>query len=300
MQRVLTILLLSLASIGVVMGQSQQHRREYIKKYSKLAITEMRRSGVPASISLAQGILESNSGQSTLATKAKNHFGIKCHDWKGKEFYMDDDAPNECFRVYKTVDDSWRDHSNFLREGSRYSSLFTLDPTDYKSWAKGLKKAGYATAPDYAERLIEIIEDEKLYVYDRKGASAYTGYAPGDPTAYPNRVEVINGVECIEAWSGDSFAKIAEFYDMKLKKLLKYNDKSVDNLAPGDIVYLSAKKKRAAKGYPYCRVRENTSLYNISQQYGVKLKSLIRYNSFTPESQLTTGEKVYLRNKPAP
>jgi len=290
----ISIFLCAFAMVGV--AQSNAHARHaYIHKYADLAVSEMKRTGVPASISLAQGILESNSGRSDLATKAKNHFGIKCHDWTGKGFYMDDDAKNECFRHYDNVEQSWRDHSDFLRTRPRYASLFELKITDYKGWARGLKSAGYATAPTYAEMLIKIIEEEKLYYYDSKNIGEVAIY---DPAAYPNRVEVINGVECIEAREGDTFDKIARYYGIKLKKILKYNDKVRDDLKPGDIVYLRNKKGKAASGYPYCRVREGNTIYGISQRYGVKMGSLIKYNNYTPMTRLVPGEKVYLRSKP--
>ena len=281
---------------GAVAQTHNHARKEYIEKYSDLAVKEMQRTGVPASISLAQGILESNSGRSDLAVKAKNHFGIKCHEWTGKGFYMDDDAENECFRHYDNVEQSWRDHSDFLRTRPRYAFLFAYNITDYKSWARGLKSAGYATSPTYAETLIKIIEEEKLYYYDSpKDVQQIVIY---DPVAYPNRVEVINGVECIEARNGDSFTKIANFYGIKLKRLLKYNDKAHDDLRAGDLVYLKSKRRKAASGYPYCRVREGNTIYQIAQRYGVKIKSLIKYNNYTPLTVLVPGEKVYLRSKP--
>lgn len=294
-RRLFILIILGLfALVGV--AQTHSHaRKAYIHKYADLAVSEMKRTGVPASISLAQGILESNSGRSDLAIKAKNHFGIKCHDWTGKGFYMDDDAKDECFRHYDNVEQSWRDHSDFLRTRPRYASLFDLKITDYKGWARGLKSAGYATAPTYADMLIRIIEEEKLYYYDSKNVSEVAMY---DPAAYPNRVEVINGVECIEAREGDTFEKIATYYGIKLKKILKFNDKSRDDLRPGDIVYLRNKKGKAASGYPYCRVREGNTIYEIAQKYGVKLASLIKFNNYTPLTRLVPGERVYLRSKP--
>ena len=145
---------------------SQNKSELYIKKYAELAITEMKEFGIPASITLAQGILESGNGESYLATEGNNHFGIKCHEWKGDEIYADDDNENECFRKYKKAQHSYRDHSEFLTKHSRYSSLFELDITDYRGWAKGLKKAGYATSSTYAEKLISIIERYNLQQYD--------------------------------------------------------------------------------------------------------------------------------------
>ncbi|MBP3419872.1 MAG: glucosaminidase domain-containing protein [Marinifilaceae bacterium] len=294
-KRSILLLLICCVVLSSVAQEHNHARRAYIHKYSELAVKEMKRTGVPASISLAQGILESNSGRSTLAVKAKNHFGIKCHDWQGKGFYMDDDAPNECFRHYDDVEESWRDHSDFLRTRPRYSFLFDLKATDYKGWAKGLKSAGYATSPTYAEKLIKIIEEEKLYYYDTKEVASASLY---DPEAYPNRVEVINRVECIEARSGDSYEKIARYYGIKLKRILKFNDKGRDDLQPGDLVYLKSKRNRAAMGYPYCRVREGNTIYEISQKYGVKIKSIIKFNGYTPSTRLVPGEKVYLRSKP--
>ena len=147
-------------------------RSQYISEYSEIAIDEMNRSGIPASITLAQGILESGNGKSELARKSNNHFGIKCHSsWKGARVYHDDDEQGECFRKYEEVRHSFEDHTDFLVRGSRYKFLFELEPGDYKGWAEGLKKAGYATSPDYAERLIKIIEDEMLYVFDGTAAS---------------------------------------------------------------------------------------------------------------------------------
>ena len=153
-------------SAHCVSTQAQQ----YIKKYRDLAIAEMYRTGIPASIKLAQGMFESQNGISTLATKANNHFGVKCKDnWHGDTILYDDDAPKECFRKYSSVEESFIDHSNILQQRDRYADLFMLSPTDYQAWAKGLKEAGYATLPNYAEKLIGIIEQYQLYEYDLGG-----------------------------------------------------------------------------------------------------------------------------------
>ena len=291
----LSILILVLLSSPLLLVAQNPARRAYISKYSGIAVREMKRSGVPASISLAQGILESDCGRSSLAVKACNHFGIKCHGWSGPGYYMDDDAKDECFRKYSNVEQSWRDHSDFLRSGSRYSFLFDLKTTDYKGWARGLKSAGYATAPDYADRLITIIEEEGLYEYDKGRISG--GYAVMDPEAYPNRLEMVNGKLCFEARQGDSYSKIAEYFRISLRRLLKYNDKVRDDLQPGDIVYIQKKRSRAAVGYDYCRVREGNTIYGLSQKYGMKLKNLIKFNYYNQNSLLMPGEKVYLRYK---
>ena len=158
-----------LVSFFCLYSVSSQSKSElYIKQYSELAVSEMKEFGIPASITLSQGILESGNGESYLATEGKNHFGIKCHDWEGEEIYADDDKENECFRKYKKVQQSYRDHSEFLTTHSRYSSLFELEITNYKGWAKGLKKAGYATSPTYAEKLISIIERYNLQEFDQE------------------------------------------------------------------------------------------------------------------------------------
>lgn len=302
---------------SLLMGSFQvmaDSRKEFIRKYKNIAIREMERTGIPASITLAQGILESGCGQSELAVNANNHFGIKCHnEWQGPTYTMDDDEKDECFRKYKNPEQSWIDHSEFLTSRPRYAGLFNLKTTDYKAWAKGLKAAGYATNPQYAHLLIKIIEEEELYKYDRN-IKHPTGYAPASITveefaesvssqnrpgnvSYRNREEMRNGIICIEAIPGDTFNKIAGYYGIKLKKLLQYNDKTDTDLKVGDIVYLKRKKGKAARGYEFHRVKAGDNLYNISQSYGVRLKNILRFNYLDTESPLTEGEKIFLRKK---
>ena len=168
MNKIYIILFLSFICVNIC-GASTDSRKAFIKKYKSIAIEEMDRTGIPASIKLAQGMLESGCGTSKLAVNANNHFGIKCHNWNGASFTMDDDKRNECFRKYRNPEESWVDHSEFLLSRPRYAFLFDLPKTDYKGWAKGLKKAGYATASDYAQKLIKIIEEEELYQFDRPG-----------------------------------------------------------------------------------------------------------------------------------
>ncbi|MDR0982230.1 MAG: glucosaminidase domain-containing protein [Culturomica sp.] len=288
-------------------------RKEFIERYKGIAIEEMKRSGIPASIKLAQGILESGCGGSPLCTEANNYFGIKCHKaWEGDRFHQDDDAENECFRVYKSPEDSWIDHSEFLLSRPRYAPLFDIPTTNYKEWARGLKKAGYATNPQYADMLIKIIEDEKLYVYDvdvpktqlAMGNVSHKNHnqhikktsRSSDVENYRKREEMKNGITCIEAKAGDSFEKIADYYGIKLKRLLKYNDKTNTQLNAGDLVYLKKKKKKAARGYDFHRVKEGDNLYKISQMYGVRMKNLKNYN-YLNTNNLVEGEKIYLRSK---
>lgn len=290
-----------------------ESRKDFIRKYKHIAIREMERTGIPASITLAQGILESGCGESELAVNANNHFGIKCHDWEGDTYTMDDDEQDECFRKYKNAEQSWIDHSEFLVSRPRYAGLFSLKTTDYKAWAKGLKAAGYATNPKYADMLIRIIEEEELHKYDRNikhpgntppptitveefAESISSQSRPGN-VSYRNREEMRNGIICIEAIPGDSFEKIAGYYGIKLKKLLLYNDKTDTHLKPGQLVYLKRKKTKAARGYEFHRVKAGDTLYEISQKYGLRLKNLSRYNYLSPDSPLTEGEKIFLRQK---
>ena len=287
-------------------------RKDFIRKYKNIAIREMERTGIPASITLAQGILESGCGKSELAINANNHFGIKCHDWEGDTYNMDDDTEDECFRKYKNPEQSWIDHSEFLVNRPRYAGLFSLKTTDYKAWAKGLKATGYATNPQYAEMLIRIIEEEELYKYDRniqhpsnspatitaeQFAESVSSQTRPENVSYRNREEMRNGIICIEIIPGDTFNKIASYYGIKLKKLLQYNDKTDTNLKPGQLVYLKRKKTKAARGYEFHRVKAGDNLYDISQKYGVRIKNLIRYNYLSADSPLTEGEKIYLRKK---
>ena len=275
-------------------------RKTFIKRYKNIAIQEMDRTGIPASIKLAQGILESGCGNSKLALKGNNHFGIKCHDWKGPHIKIDDDRPNECFRKYRNPEQSWVDHSNFLTSRERYAFLFKLPKTDYKGWAKGLKKAGYATAPDYANKLIRIIEEEKLYLYDRPGRRFRPipnelNYTLEGGINYQQRVVYINNRPCITTKPGDTFESIAQYYDIPLKKLLRYNDKGETSIRTNMHVFLKKKRNKAPKGYNFHTVKPGENMYTISQIYGIKLKKLLQYNYMNINDRLQVGEKIALR-----
>lgn len=286
------------------------NRKEFIRKYKHIAVKEMERTGIPASITLAQGILESGCGLSELAQNANNHFGIKCHDWEGATYHMDDDEEDECFRKYKNPEQSWIDHSAFLTGRPRYAALFDLPTTDYKAWARGLKAAGYATNPKYADLLIKIIEEEELYKLDRQikksalhnlhakefAESVSSNSRPGN-ISYRNREEMRNGIICIEIKEGDSLEKIADYYGIKLKKLLQYNDKKDTSVEVGQIVYLKKKKSKAARGYEFHRVKSGDTAYKIAQMYGVRMKNLIRYNYLDESCKIVEGEKIFLRGK---
>lgn len=269
-------LLLSLFAFLTVQGQSRNKQYEdYIKKYRDIAVEEMKRYHIPASITLAQGLLESGAGYGTLARKSNNHFGIKCgSDWRGKTVKHDDDARNECFRVYKDPKDSYRDHSKFLAGKQRYAFLFDLKITDYKGWARGLKKAGYATNPRYAHQLIDIIERYDLDKYDKKGGLKWMKENPN-----PHEPYIANGLLYIIARQGDTWKNLSKEFDISKRKLRKYNDlyKGYE-LQQGDILYLEKKNRKAPKGMYVHVLRSGESMYSISQKYGIRLKRLYKMN----------------------
>ena len=271
--------LLPLGHVLQAQSRSKQYE-EYIKKYRDIAVEEMERYHIPASITLAQGLLESGAGQGTLARKSNNHFGIKCGgDWRGKSVKHDDDARDECFRVYKNAADSYRDHSKFLAGRPRYASLFKLDMTDYKGWAHGLKKAGYATNPRYAYQLIDIIERYDLYKYDKKGGLKWMKENPN-----PHQPYLANGLVYVIGRSGDTWKSLSKEFDISKRKLRKYNDLYKDYvIQDGDILYLEKKNRKAQKGNIVHVLRHGESMYSISQKYGIRLKRLYKMNKMKPE-----------------
>ena len=300
-RRIFTSIVLVCLALSLCQAQTDK-RKAFIRKYRNIAIEEMDRTGIPASITLAQGILESADGTSELARMAKNFFGIKCHDWQGATYIMDDDKKNECFRKYRYAEESWVDHSDFLVSRSHYAPLFKLSKTDYKGWAKGLKKAGYATDPNYAQRLIQIIEDEQLYIYDKPGkrysrivgevTSSIQDY--GD-NAYSEQVIYVNKIPCVKTKSGDTFEAIAAACGIPLKRLLRYNDKNETSIRPGMHVFLSNKKNKAARGYRFHKVKAGETMYWIAQMYGIKFYKLLQYNYMTVEDIPQPGELISLR-----
>ncbi len=318
------ILIIALAISAVVnssQAQSRQTRQEYIAKYSHIAIKHMERYGIPASITMAQGLLESDCGNSELSTKSNNHFGIKCKTgWTGRKVYHDDDAKGECFRAYATVEQSYEDHAVFLDSSPRYDPLFSHSSTDYKSWAKGLKAAGYATAPTYAPMLIKIIEDEKLYLLDRKGgASQYAQsqqvtlasgpVATGsiDPDNYGvtinshmgYNISRINDLYCTLAKRGDSVSSLSKAFKISRRNLRAFNDLDrKDILKEGDIIYLERKKSRwkGDKRRTHTVVAgENLRL--ISQKYGIRYSRLARRNDFKTKGDpvIKPGQIIKIR-----
>lgn len=305
MKKIVSIFCL-LVVVSISFGQPAEKRitrEDYIETYKDDAIKEMHRSGVPASITLAQGILESGDGNSPLAVYGKNHFGIKCHSgWKGKSMRLDDDEKNECFRKYNDVYDSYRDHSEFLTTRGRYSFLFDLKITDYKAWAKGLKKAGYATNPKYPNLLINLIEKHQLYQYDSYGKMPPKKLTKDRTSTllalakHSRTIKLHNHIKYIKAKKGDTFYRITQDFDMNLWQIFKYNDlNKTDVLKVGDIIYLQPKKNRAKQGFH--TVKTGETMRDISQLYGVKLKKLYKKNNLIMGTQPNVGDEISLKRK---
>lgn len=288
---------LLLALIGCSLSAQEMSSEDYIQKFHEIAIDEMHSYGIPASITLAQGILESGNGNSQLSIKSKNHFGIKCHKgWTGKKVYHDDDEENECFRKYKNVSDSYRDHSEFLKNRDRYAFLFDYKMTDYKSWARGLKKAGYATHPEYAERLISLIERYDLAQYDKATKS---GKRKVKKPKRKERKEIhksTNGLKYVLSNEGDNFDRIATEQSLWLWELLEFNDREKDELlAEGVIVYLEFKKTKSKSEFHI--VEQGETLYSISQLHGIQLAKLRHKNRLFKDQDVKVGQKLFLRKR---
>ncbi|MCX6182527.1 MAG: glucosaminidase domain-containing protein [Bacteroidetes bacterium] len=260
---------------------------QYIELYKDDAIKEMYEYGVPASITLAQGMLESNYGNSILAQQANNHFGIKCHsDWTGATYHMDDDSKNECFRKYNDVLESYRDHSVFLKTRSRYAALFALKITDYQGWAAGLKAAGYATNPKYPQLLTNMIERYGLQQYD---TSANVMAGVHEVLLSKNFVKYVNS-------NGSNLDSIAKEFQISLRQLYKYNDRN-DTMAIGlnEPVYLQPKRRKGTTDIYVVALHD--SYWSISQKFAIQLKHLYKKNHIVPGSDPVVGETLYLRKR---
>lgn len=302
-------------------GQQRMSREQYIDKYKDIAIEEMHRKGVPASIKLAQGILESGFGNSDLAVQANNHFGIKCHGWQGRTFHKDDDAKNECFRAYDDPIQSFIDHSEFLTSRPRYAGLFELEITDYKGWAQGLRQAGYATNPNYPQLLIRVIEENQLHRFDKmtRGAlvrqtssertSRRTNAADQDEVVMPGeefarvgigrRTGENNRIRYVIAQEGDTPEKLAQELNMWPWQIYRYNDLSRDaRLQAGQMIYLQPKRRRGAEAYHH--VKPGETMYAISQKHGIRLQQLYRRNAMEPGTEATPGQRLLLRGRVKP
>lgn len=290
-------------------GSGKISKQQYVDNWKGVAIEQMMMHEIPASITLAQGILESANGNSELAQKANNHFGIKCHDWKGDKIYKDDDTKNECFRAYKTAEQSYVDHSEFLKKHKRYAFLFDYKSDDYKSWAKGLKQAGYATNPKYPDLLIGIIEDLNLSQYDNF-SNTKIGKQPQivevKKTEIKSNIRTNShqvyihekGVKYVVAKKGDTFYTIATEFGLKLSQLYRYNDfdKHKDVLESGDVIYIRPKKRANLFKKEEIVVEKEISLIELSQKQALNINSLKRLNDITDdEAIIASGRKVTLR-----
>ena len=330
--RLTAIIAFLFISITTVQAQRRNARyNEYIKQYAPLAVEQMQRHKIPASITLAQGLLESGAGYSALARKSNNHFGIKCkRNWTGEKVYHDDDAKGECFRSYPTVEASYQDHAEFLDSQPRYDSLFAYSSDDYKSWARGLKAAGYATAPDYAQRLIRIIEENQLFLLDRPdGARLYASRyglkrdpeewfssqssveelarteGAVDPDNYRvtinahqgYNVYVTNGVHYVLAKEGDTFENIGKKFRISARNLRKFNDLK-DKKAqpmPHEVVYIERKKKRWEGNAHTHTCRQGETAYAVGQSYAIRTRSIEKLNKLRPGDTLEQGRQIRIK-----
>ena len=298
---VLVLILFVHSLTGLAQMKWNPAYQSYINQYKDLAIEEMLKYNIPASITLAQGVFESSAGRSYLTVSGNNHFDIKCHDWIGASVYTTDDAVNECFRAYDNALQSYEDHSKFLKNNVRYSRLFSLDRTDYRGWAYGLKACGYATNPQYAPKLIGIIELYKLYQYDT--ANSYDKFMAKHSTEGSRSgtgmilhpIYVYNNNYYIKARQGDTFKSIGKEIDISYRKIAKYNERNKhDLLQEGEIIYLKKKRSKADKSYkrrPHI-VKPGESMYSIAQFYGMRLKNLYKKNDLTPDYQIRVGDTL--------
>jgi len=336
------LVITSLSSVLLFSASYSQTEKEridaYVNQYKDLAIEEMMRTGVPAAVTLAQGIIETGGGQSDLASLANNHFGIKCKaEWTGETMSHNDDAKDECFRKYASVVDSYKDHSDFLKSRPGYAFLFKLDPTDFEGWAKGLKRAGYATNPAYAQKLIKLIVENNLQDYtllainsinnhneifanaNNTGINAEVSVSAATETTaaksmramrvseekmkstnYPvNAVFSINDAKVVYAEEGTSLLALANNYNISFKKLLEYNElaEETDILNSAQLIFLVKKSKKGTKDIHI--VEANETIREISQKEGIQLTTVLEYNGLQKGMEPAPGEKIYLKY-PAP
>ena len=295
----LVVLILSVTHVSAQIKWNSAYQA-YIDQYKDLAIEQMLKYNIPSSITLSQGLLESGAGRSWLTKSSNNHFGIKCHGWTGRRVFHDDDERGECFRAYDNPRQSFEDHSRFLATQSRYARLFNYSRTDYKSWARGLKQCGYATNPQYASKLIQIIELYNLNQYDKakKFDQFMVKHSTEDGVAPDGNFHVIKAYNknyYVIARKGDSFQSLSKELCIGKRKLAKYNERSYkEELAAGDVIYLKKKRKKATKEYknrPHI-VQIGESMYLISQKYGIRLSSLYKKNHLSPDYQIKVGDKL--------
>lgn len=318
MYRIITVILLLVLSVNV--AAQRVSVEAYIEQFRDIAIAEMKRSGVPAAITLAQGILESENGNSELVKKSNNHFGIKCKNtWSGDTVTHDDDAAAECFRAYSNAAESYRDHSNFLKFNKRYYALFSLDPVDYAGWAKGLKNAGYATNPRYPDLLIRYIEQYNLQQYtltalnempgqdiaktgiDQKIMATVTLTESNVPlknnaviTADPGKIISINNTKCVFVKKGTSLLAVAGKQHIDLSKLMEFNDMTDEGILNSD-QYIFLQKKPTSGDTEFYTVQAGQTVYDIAQLAGIQLKNLLEYNNLNSNVVLLPNTQLFLQ-----
>ncbi len=314
------LLICALALPSMVFAQQRESLPEYIETYKYIAMAEMRQAGIPASIKLAQAILESGFGNSELAVEANNHFGIKCHNWTGDTYYYDDDEADECFRVYHSPLHSFLDHTEFLTTRPRYAFLFELEPTNYEAWAYGLSQAGYATNPRYPANLIRLIREHELHQYDKKALDPAYHIAdrwfvddrerPGQRTAISatardsgftpvtatgrRQIREYNRIDYVVAREGDTPQSLASEMNVRPWQIIRYNDLG-DNeqLTPGQKVFLQPKRRRGGADYHIARAGD--TMHDISQEYGIRIENLYRRNDMTYEMEPEPGQRILLK-----
>jgi hypothetical protein len=316
----LKILFFMILLAQLLSAQSPDQINTYINTYKQLAISEMQRSGVPASIILAQGIHETQAGTSDLVIASKNHFGIKCKDnWTGQVVFHDDDARGECFRSYIAAEDSYRDHSDFLTQSPRYAFLFKLNPEDYESWAYGLKKAGYATNVRYSQILIKLIRDYDLEKYSLIAIGKLPAEKPADGTvakdikreslegfndsslvkpapiaSYPDGTFSINATRVVYAKAGISLLSLSNQYEIPLARLLEFNDMSQEDVLNNDqLIFLQRKRKVGHTSIHF--VQPGESMYTICQAEGIRYENILEFNRLKPGEEPASGEKLNLQ-----
>ena len=296
-----------------VSAQRSPHFEAFIERWYRVAVEHQHRYGIPASIKLAQAILESGAGTSYLARNANNYFGIKCHGWTGRTIIRPDDTPYCCFRVYNNAMESWNDHSIFLTTRAHYRFLFDLDITDYRGWARGLQRAGYATNPQYANMLISLIERYSLYRFDRMqpDGSIATGRRQrivpqrnnarnnnnnASPATWTHQPYITHGLLHVIARDGDTYNSIARAFGFRERDILRFNDVPEDRiLRNGDIVYFERKRTRAQQPHTQHIVQAGESMHSISQKYGIRLNNLYRLNRMRFSDVPREGDILRLR-----
>lgn len=318
------LIFIGLIAVITVKAQDAAIIRTYIETYRSLAIAEMQRTGVPASIKLAQGIHETMAGTSDLVKKSNNHFGIKCKsNWTGESVSHDDDARGECFRKYEQAADSYKDHSDFLKNSSRYATLFKLDPLDYSAWAYGLKKAGYATNPKYPQIIIRLIEDYHLQDYtliamgkmqtpaewasvasiesnNKATIIPAAGIIQEEPIKkqvpnYPLGEFKINDTRVVFVKKETPLLAIAQQYNVSLSRLLEFNEiPEMETLGEDQLIYLQRKKKTGQNEFHVVKTGE--TVQEIARDEAIRLESLLAYNHLQSQGQQpAVGEQLYLR-----